>query len=138
MIIVATSCEIVETLRIARLIERHGEQFIQRVYTPREMRFCQTRKQATQWYAAYWAGKEATLRVLGTSWRRGIHWTDIELSSNGPGQTNVILRGGVREWMQMRQIAEVIVSVSHCRTHAMAHAIAIAEELLGEDVTSEE
>jgi holo-[acyl-carrier protein] synthase len=128
MIILATSCEIVETLRIARLIERHGEQFIQRVYTPREMRYCQMRKQATQWYAAYWAGKEAVLRALGTTWRRGIRWQDVELSATGPGQTNVILRGGVREWMQMRQVAEVVVSVSHCRTHAMAHAMALGDE----------
>lgn len=129
MRIVSTACEIVETLRIARLIERHAEQFINRVYTPREMRFCQSRKHSTQWFAAVWAGKEAVLRALGTTWRRGIRWPDIELQIDGPGETTVVLRGGVREWMQNRQINSVLVSVSHCRTHAMAQAIAIAEEL---------
>jgi len=128
MRIITTSSEIVETLRIARLIERHADQFINRVYTPREVRYCQTRKQATQWFAAYWAGKEAVLRALGTTRRRGIRWQDVELTPINPGQVTVTLRGGIRELMMTRQIDDVLVSISHCRSHAVAHAIAVAEE----------
>ncbi len=132
MNLLTTSSEIIECLRIARLIERHGEQFINRVYTTDEIRFCQSRKQATQHFAAYWAGKEAVLRLLGTSWRRGINWLDIELQDALNNQTLVSLRGGVNDLMQERQIAEIRLSVAHCRTHAVAHALGLGYETVDE------
>ena len=70
--IIGIGTSITECLRIARMIERHGELFIDRVYTREEIRYCRNRKQATQHFAGRWAAKEAVLRALGTGWRRGI------------------------------------------------------------------
>ncbi len=72
MSIVGIGTDIVECLRIAQMIERHGELFITRVYTPHEIEYCQSRKQGTQHFAGRWAAKEAVLKGLGTGWRRGI------------------------------------------------------------------
>src|SRR4029077_870002 len=72
MQILGTGTDIVECLRIARMIDRHGELFISRVYTDAEIEYCSTRKAATQHYAGRWAAKEAVLKALGTGWRRGL------------------------------------------------------------------
>ena len=66
MNVIGIGTDIVETLRIAQMIERHGELFINRVYTPHEIHYCSARKASTQHYAGRWAAKEAVLKALGT------------------------------------------------------------------------
>ncbi len=72
MDIVGIGTDIVECLRIGRMIEQHGELFLTRVYTEREIRYCQARKNATEHFAGRWAAKEAILKCLGTGWSRGV------------------------------------------------------------------
>lgn len=120
--------DITECLRIARMIERHGELFIDRVYTPEEIRYCQGRKQATQHYAGRWAAKEAILKALGAGWRQGISWRDIEIRNEAGGRPVVAVRGGVRDIVEQLGVAEIHVSISHCRSHATATAIALGRE----------
>jgi holo-[acyl-carrier protein] synthase len=133
--------DIIECLRIAQMIERHGELFINRVYTPSEIRYCQSRKQATQHFAGRWAAKEAILKALGTGWRKGISWRDIEVRNDPSGRPIVGLRGGARDIVEQRGIREMLVSISHCRSHATAYALAlggVAEaELEGRKPTDE-
>jgi holo-[acyl-carrier protein] synthase len=110
------------------MIERHGELFINRVYTPQEIRYCQSRKQATQHFAGRWAAKEAILKALGTGWRKGISWRDIEVRNDRSGRPVVGLRGGARDIVEQRGIREMLVSISHCRSHATAYALALGAE----------
>ncbi len=117
--------DITECLRIAQMIERHGELFITRVYTPREIEYCQSRKQATQHFAGRWAAKEAVLKAVGTGWRRGISWRDVEVHNQPSGKPVVSLFGGLRDFAEDLGIDEVLVSISHCRSHATAYAIAL-------------
>lgn len=119
--------DITECLRIARMIERHGELFISRVYTPDEIGYCQSRKQATQHFTGRWAAKEAVLKALGTGWTRGISWRDIEVLNEPGGRPVVILRGGARQVAKKLGIAQMLVSISHCRTHATAYALAVGD-----------
>ncbi|MDD4789547.1 MAG: holo-ACP synthase, partial [Pirellulales bacterium] len=86
MDVIGIGTDITECLRIARMIERHGDLFINRVYTDEEIRYCQNRKQATQHYAGRWAAKEAILKALGTGWIRGISWRDIEIRNDPSGR----------------------------------------------------
>jgi holo-[acyl-carrier protein] synthase len=102
--------------------------FINRVYTPEEIRYCQNRKQATQHFTGRWAAKEAILKALGTGWRRGISWCDIEVRNDAGGRPVVGVRGGVRELVEQRGISDILISISHCHTHAMATAIAVGRE----------
>jgi holo-[acyl-carrier protein] synthase len=123
--IVGIGTDIVECLRIAQMIERHAELFISRVYTEHEIQYCQSRKQATQHFAGRWAAKEAILKALGTGWRRGISWRDVEVRNEPSGKPLVSLRGGARDVVDKLGIAQILVSISHCRSHATAYAIAI-------------
>ncbi|MBI2824177.1 MAG: holo-ACP synthase [Planctomycetia bacterium] len=120
--------DIVECLRIAQMIERHGDLFINRVYTPYEIGYCQSRKQATQHYAGRWAAKEAILKAIGTGWRKGISWRDVEVCNDPGGRPVVGLRGGARDAVEHQGIRQVLVSISHCRSHATAYAIALGAE----------
>ncbi len=121
--------DIIECLRIAQMIERHGELFISRVYTPREIEYCSSRKAATQHYAGRWAAKEAVLKAMGTGWARGIGWRDIEIRNEPGGKPNIALGGGAREACEQSGIAEILISISHCRSHATAYALAIGRDL---------
>ena len=120
--------DIVECLRIAQMIERHGELFITRVYTEHEIEYCQSRKQATQHFAGRWAAKEAVLKALGTGWRRGISWRDVEVRNLRSGSPLITLYGGARDYMLEQDISKVLISISHCRSHATAYAIALGTE----------
>ncbi len=126
--IVGIGTAITECLRIARMIERHGELFINRVYTTEEIRYCQNRAQSTQHFTGRWAAKEAILKALGTPLRRGISWRDIEVRSEPGARPVVALRGGVRDMVEQLGVTEILVTISHCRTHAMACAIALGRK----------
>ncbi|TWT67685.1 Holo-[acyl-carrier-protein] synthase [Posidoniimonas polymericola] len=122
--IVGIGTDIIETLRIAKMIERHGELFINRVYTEHEIKYCSSQRAATQHYAGRWAAKEAVLKALGTGWVRGISWRDIEVYKQASGAPVVRLQGGARDALERSGIHRIHVSISHCRSHATAYAVA--------------
>lgn len=124
MQILGIGTDIVECLRIARMIERHGELFITRVYTDVEIAYCSSRKAATQHYAGRWAAKEAALKALGSGWRRGISWRDIEVRNDRHGAPSLALYGGARDLYDEIGIQRMHVTISHCRCHAVAHVVA--------------
>jgi holo-[acyl-carrier protein] synthase len=126
--IIGIGTDITECLRIARMIERHGELFIDRVYTPDEIKYCRSRKQSTQHFTGRWAAKEAILKALGTGWRKGISWRDMEVRNEPGGRPVVAVRGGLKEVIQQLGIADVLVTISHCRTHATATAVALGRD----------
>ncbi len=127
MHIVGLGTDIVECLRIAQMIERHGELFVGRVYTQHEIEYCRSRKMATQHFTGRWAAKEAVLKALGTGWRRGISWRDIEVVNGPGGRPRTTLRGGSLEVAERLGIHCLLVSISHCRSHATAYAVALDE-----------
>ena len=131
MDIIGIGTDITECLRIARMIERHGELFINRVYTSEEIQYCQSRKQATQHFTGRWAAKESVLKALGTGWVRGISWRDIEIRNEPSGKPIVAVRGGAKEVVEQLGITKLLVTISHCRTHATAYAVAIGEGARG-------
>lgn len=126
MNVIGIGTDIVETLRIAQMIERHGELFINRVYTPHEIGYCSARKASTQHYAGRWAAKEAVLKALGTGWARGIRWRDIEVKNEVGGKPHIELEGGALEVSRRLGIDEILISISHCRSHATAYALAVS------------
>src|ERR1035437_6356039 len=133
--IIGIGTDITECLRIARMIERHGELFIDRVYTPEEIKYCQSRKQSTQHFTGRWAAKEAILKALGTGWRKGIAWRDMEIRNEPGGKPVVAVRGGVKDVVERLGITAIHVTISHCRSHATATAIAVGED--GNDIEND-
>jgi holo-[acyl-carrier protein] synthase len=125
MEIVGIGTDIVECLRVGRMIEEHGELFLTRVYTEREVRYCQSRKRATEHFAARWAAKEAILKALGTGWRRGLGWTDMEVRIEASGRPQVLLCGVAKDIAQAQRVSDILISMSHCRAYATAYALAV-------------
>ena len=125
MEIVGIGTDIVECLRIGRMIEQHGELFLSRVYTERELRYCQARKRAVEHFAGRWAAKEAVLKCLGSGWRKGLCWTDMEIRNDPAGKPVVLLCGAAKESAQQLRISDILLSISHCRAYATAHAVAV-------------
>jgi holo-[acyl-carrier protein] synthase len=128
MEIVGIGTDIVECLRIGRMIEQHGELFLTRVFTDREIRYCQERKRATEHFAGRWAAKEAILKCLGTGWQRGIAWTDMEIRNDPTGRPIVHMCGAAKDIAQTLRIADILISISHCRAYATAYALALGQE----------
>jgi len=128
MTILGIGTDIVECLRVAKMIERHGELFLTRVFTTHEIEYCTARKAATQHYAGRFAAKEAVLKALGTGWTRGIHWRDIEVRNEMGGRPRIALAGAARELCAKLGIVEMQISISHCRTHATAFAVAVGRD----------
>ena len=127
MKVLGIGTDITECLRIAQMIERHGELFVGRVYTAAEIDYCRSRRMATQHFAGRWAAKEAVLKALGTGWRRGISWRDVEVMNAPGGRPQAVLRGGARDVADKLGIRCMLVSISHCRSHATAYAVALDE-----------
>jgi holo-[acyl-carrier protein] synthase len=125
MTVVGIGTDIVECLRIAQMIERHGELFLRRVYTENEVQYCSSRKEATQHYAGRWAAKEAVLKAMGTGWSRGISWRDIEVRNDEGGRPSIALGGAAREVCEELGITAMMISISHCRSHATAYSLAV-------------
>jgi len=131
--VIGIGTDIVDCARIAKMIEKHGELFICRVYTDLEIGYCSSRKEATQHYAGRWAAKEAVLKALGTGWARGIQWRDIEIRNDVVGKPSVHLFGGAKKAADKIYVDKMMISISHCRTHATAYAMAI-ERTSGDDI----
>jgi holo-[acyl-carrier protein] synthase len=126
MEIVGIGTDIIECPRIGKMIENHGELFLRRVYTDREIRYCQSRKHAIEHFAGRWAAKEAILKAMGTGRSRGIAWTNIEVRNGTDGRPRVLVCGIARETARERGIGDILISISHCRTYATAYALALA------------
>ena len=120
MEIVGIGTDVVECLRIGRMIEQHGELFLTRVYTEREIRYCNARKRAVEHFAGRWAAKEAILKAMGTGRSHGIAWIHIEVRNGEQGRPQVRIGGAARETARERGIGDILVSISHCRTYATA------------------
>lgn len=116
--------EIVECARVRAMIEEHGERFLERIYTPDEMRWCQSRKNATEHFAAVWAAKEAVFKCLKVAGRGGAPWTQIEIEFTDD-VPRAKIRGALRDRMIEGGIGGVLLSTAFSRHYATATAIAL-------------
>jgi len=124
MNVLAHGIDMVECGRIADAVTRHGQRFLQRVFTPVELDYCLGKKRQTEHLAGRFAAKEAVLKALGTGWRKGIQWTDVEIRPSPSGRPEVRLSGRCREIADELGLTVVLVSISHIATHAIASVVA--------------
>ena len=129
MPILGHGIDIVETRRIAELIDNHGDRFLERCFTDAEREYCfRNKKRHIEHLAGRFAAKEAVLKVLGTGWRGGIAWTDIEILPESSGQPKITLTGECSRIAKKLGITRWHVSISHIETHATASAIGMRGE----------
>ncbi|MFQ5872735.1 MAG: holo-ACP synthase [Dehalococcoidia bacterium] len=116
--------DIVEIHRIRAAVERWGERFLHRVYTPRELDYC---RQRVPELAVRFAGKEAVMKVLGTG-NRGVAWREVEILPIKGGKPTVQLYDRAEARARKLGLSEVAISLSHSRDYAVASAAGIAGE----------
>jgi holo-[acyl-carrier protein] synthase len=128
MNIIGIGTDIIECARIGRMLSQHGERFMNHVYTEEEVRYCSGRKVAEQHFAGRWAAKESVLKAFGTGWVSGISWRDVEVVILPGGKPTIRLHRGATKKAAELEIAEVLISISHCKSYATATAIAVGEK----------
>jgi holo-[acyl-carrier protein] synthase len=127
MEIIAHGIDLVDCPRIEAMIERHGERFVQRVFTAAEQAYAESNKNEVEKLAGRFAAKEAILKLMGTGWRGKIAWTDIEIINNSSGQPEVTLDGEVEKIADKLGIKHISVSITHTANFAIASAVALAQ-----------
>ena len=127
MKILGTGVDIVETSRIARAIERHGERFLARIFTDGEREYCRAMKEPDAFYAARFAAKEAVSKALGTGITAQLGWRDIEVRRKASGAPFVVLQGEGASTATRLGITEIHLSISHSDHYAVAHALAVGD-----------
>ena len=120
----AVGVDIIETERVRATLERFGEKFLRRVYSPVEVAFCRRRVHEL---AARFAAKEAVMKALGTG-ARGVAWREIEVLPNRRGKPLVYLHGRARERAKRIGLGGLDVSMSHSREYAVAFVVGQSEE----------
>lgn len=112
--------DIIEISRIQQVIARFGNKFLDKVFTEWEQNYCHRHRDSARHFAGRFAAKEAIVKALGTGFRAGITWLDIEIKNNNDGKPIVILSQRLQEESGHPQI---LLSISHCREYATAVAI---------------
>jgi holo-[acyl-carrier protein] synthase len=121
--IVGTGIDIAEVPRIQRSIERFGERFLQRIFTAREIRYCDSKANRVERYAARFAAKEAAMKALGTGWNHGVRWQDCEVVRAPGGRPTMTFHGKAGEFAAKLGVKNAALSLSHTAEQAIAQVI---------------
>jgi|SRR3984957_18388536 holo-[acyl-carrier protein] synthase len=118
--------DVIEIARIEASIRRFGARFLERVYTPGEIAYCQSKKQAAESFAARFAAKEAAAKALGTGISRGIAWPEIEVRREASGQPTLHWSGRALELARALGVRRTLLSLTH--SQAIALAVVVVED----------
>jgi holo-[acyl-carrier protein] synthase len=122
-VIVGMGVDLAEVERIQKAIERHGEPFLRRVYTAGEREYCERFKNKYERYAGRFAAKEAAMKALGTGWRRGVRWVDLEVVREASGRPTLALAGEAGKIAAQLGVKNISLSITHTESQALAQVI---------------
>jgi holo-[acyl-carrier protein] synthase len=126
--IVGIGADLAEVARIREAIGRYGDRFLRRVFTPLEVAYCQSHRNAAERFAARFAAKEAAMKALGTGWRAGIRWRDIEVANAKSGRPDLRLSGRAREIFEALGGNRIHLTLTHAGSYALAQVILERED----------
>ena len=112
--------DIIEISRIQKNLTLHGQKFLDKIFTCEEQEYCNRFQESSRPYAGRFAAKEAIVKALGTGFREGITWLDIEILPDVHGKPVACLSERLLERFNDPQ---VLLSISHCREYATATAL---------------
>ena len=119
----ATGIDLIEIKRVEEAVERHGERFLQRVFTVGELADCKGQAASL---AARWAAKEAASKALGTG-IGDVGWREIEVLHGPAHQPLLRLHGAAARLAEEQGLTTWSVSLSHSQSHAIAMVAAVGE-----------
>ena len=115
--------DIIEIDKIQRSIEQSGDAFLQKIFTPLEIAYCNAKHNRQQHFAARFAAKEAVTKALSTGWTGEFSWKDIEVMNDSSGQPRITLHGKLKDTLAS---CSVFVTISHSESHVVA--VVLVEE----------
>lgn len=121
--IVGTGLDLARVDRIRAAATRHGRRFLERVFTPREIAYAESKANRFERYAARFAAKEAGMKAIGTGWRGGITWHDFEVINLTTGRPTLHLQGRARLVADRLGVASIWLSLTHTEEFAVAQVI---------------
>jgi len=122
-VILGNGIDLAEVDRIREAIERHGERFSGRIYTPAEIAYVESKANKFERYAARFAAKEAGMKAIGTGWRHGVRWQDFEVANLPSGRPTLRLHGVAGEVAKRMGVKNISLSLTHTREYGMAFVI---------------
>ncbi|MEK6645339.1 MAG: holo-ACP synthase [Candidatus Firestonebacteria bacterium] len=115
--------DIVEVVRVKRAICKYGDKFINRIYTPAEIKYCKEKVNPYTHFTGRFAAKEAILKALPEGWQGKLKWTDIEIKNNSTGNPRIILKGTALKFCHRKKIKKIKITISHEKNYAVALAM---------------
>jgi holo-[acyl-carrier protein] synthase len=119
-VVIGLGTDMIEIERIAHSVERFGEAFLERVYTPGEIAYCQRKKNAAESLAARFAAKEAGAKALGTGISRGVSWREFEVRRLPGQRPELHLSGRAAQIAAGLGVRRISLSLSHSRSVSIA------------------
>jgi holo-[acyl-carrier protein] synthase len=111
--------DIIEIKRIEKAIETKEERFLKKIFTDKEIEYCEKKEQKYEHYAARFAAKEAIFKAISLKTKEPIKWKMIEITNTKGGKPIVNFLE------KIEKLQTIDVSISHCKDYAIANAIAI-------------
>jgi holo-[acyl-carrier protein] synthase len=121
--IVGLGVDITSVDRIEAAIRRRGTAFLQRVFTPAEIAYCNRHRSCAERFAGRFAAKEAAMKALGTGWTHGVRWIDIEVVREPSGKPTLKLSGACREIANRLGVKNISLTITHEGNTALAQVI---------------
>ena len=121
--IVGLGVDMEEISRLGEVIKRHGKIFLERIFTPAEIAYCERHRDPVERYAARFAAKEATMKALGTGWGKGVRWRDIEVTRLPGGRPTIVLHGVAGKHAERMGARHISLSITHSGNFALAEVI---------------
>ena len=118
--ICGSGADIAEASRAVQGLERHGERFGRKIFTPAEIAYCERFNNRAEHYAAPFAAKEAAFKALGTGWREGIRWLDVEVVHQVRGKLELVLTGRAPQVARELRATRMSISISHSDRYVVA------------------
>ena len=113
--------------RVAELLNRYGDRFLQRVFTPGEIAYCTKRRNPAPHLAGRFAAKEAAMKALGTGQSQGVLWKDIEVVRDRGGPPRLDLHGGALRRAERMHVRNSLVTITHSDALALAQVMLLGD-----------
>ncbi|HZS56851.1 MAG TPA: holo-ACP synthase [Bryobacteraceae bacterium] len=117
--------DLTDVKRIRESISRFGDRFLDRIYTPNERAYAESKANSAERFAARFAAKEAGMKAIGTGWNLGVTWKDFEVVNERSGRPKLLLHGVAQKIADRLNVERISISLTH--TSDMAFAIVILE-----------
>ncbi len=121
--IIGIGYDMVQVHRIESVLSRWGDRFKERVFTPQELAYCESKKNRSQRLATRFAAKEAVFKALGTGWSRGASWTEIEVTNDELGKPYITLSGKTEQLSRQLGVRNIFVSMTNTEDYGAAQVI---------------